>query len=60
MGPKTLPLHWMRAVRLVGSNEAELVIGKGSGDLVSLAQSDGFIEMPPQADSAGPWPYFTW
>ena len=60
VGTKTLPLHWMRAVRIVQPGLAELVIGKGSGDLVSLAQSDGFIEMPPHANHAGPWPFFDW
>ena len=60
IGNKTLPLHWMRAVRMTGPGEAELVIGKGSGDLVSLAQSDGFIEMPAGANDLGPWPFFAW
>ena len=50
----------MRAVRMTGPGEAELVIGKGSGDLVSLAQSDGFIEMPAGANDLGPWPFFAW
>ncbi|WP_404305190.1 molybdopterin molybdotransferase MoeA [Neorhodopirellula lusitana] len=72
VGTKTLPMHWMRAVRLVEPAEtgkeasaatpglAELVIGKGSGDLLSLAQSDGFIEMPPHANNTGPWPFYAW
>lgn len=60
VGEKTLPLHWMRAVKMVAPGVAELVIGKGSGDLVSLAQSDGFIEMPAGADDIGPWPFFAW
>ncbi|TWU02029.1 molybdopterin molybdotransferase MoeA [Neorhodopirellula pilleata] len=59
-GSKTLPLHWMRAVRMIGPGLAELVIGQGSGDLVSMAQSDGFIEMPANANDEGPWPYFAW
>jgi len=59
-GGKTLPLHWMRAVRLTAVGRAELVIGKGSGDLVSLAHSDGFIEMPPHANAPGPWPFYAW
>jgi molybdenum cofactor synthesis domain-containing protein len=57
---KTLPLHWMRAVCLTAPGRAKLLIGKGSGDLVSLAGSDGFIEMPPHANSPGPWPFFAW
>lgn len=60
VGSKTLPLVWLRAVRLTRAGRAELVIGKGSGDLVSLAASDGFIEMPPRANHPGPWPFFAW
>lgn len=55
-GEKTLPLHWMRPVRLRHDGAAELVVGQGSGDLASLALADGFIEMPPHATGAGPWP----
>ncbi|TWU16481.1 molybdopterin molybdotransferase MoeA [Allorhodopirellula heiligendammensis] len=60
VGQKTLPLIWLRAVRMTRPGRAELVIGKGSGDLVSLAASDGFIEMPPGANHSGPWPFFGW
>ncbi|MBB3209896.1 molybdenum cofactor synthesis domain-containing protein [Rhodopirellula rubra] len=60
IGTKTLHLHWMRAVRMTGPGTAELVVGKGSGDLVSLGASDGFIEMPPTAHHPGPWPFFAW
>lgn len=60
VGEKTLPLHWLRAVRLSSAGRANLVIGKGSGDLVSLAASDGFIEMPPEANNPGPWPFYAW
>ncbi len=60
VGQKTLPLVWLRAVRMTRAGRAELVIGKGSGDLVSLAASDGFIEMPPNANHPGPWPFFAW
>ncbi|MCM2371622.1 molybdopterin molybdotransferase MoeA [Aporhodopirellula aestuarii] len=60
IGPKILHLHWMRAVRMSGPGRAELVVGKGSGDLVSLGASDGFIEMPPNANHPGPWPFFSW
>ncbi|WDQ16133.1 molybdopterin molybdotransferase MoeA [Rhodopirellula sp. P2] len=60
IGDKTLPLHWMRGVRMIQPGVAELVLGKGSGDLATLALTDGFIEMPPHASHAGPWPYFAW
>lgn len=59
-GQKTLPLHWMRGVRLMDNGTATPVVGKGSGDLVTLAQTDGFIEMPPNAIGEGPWPYRSW
>lgn len=57
---KTIPLHWMRLVRLVDHAEARLVPSQGSGDLVSLGQSTGFVELPPAACGQGPWPYYAW
>lgn len=59
-GPKTLPLHWFRLVRLTAAHSAELVASRGSGDLVSLAASSGFIEQPPDTTGPGPWPYWSW
>lgn len=59
-GPKSLPLHWFRLVSLTGANSAELVLSRGSGDLVSLAASSGFIEQPPSTTGPGPWPYWSW
>lgn len=63
---KTLPLRWMRLVQLAetvaedGLREARLIAAQGSGDLVALAASDGFIEQPPQARGTGPWPFYRW
>lgn len=63
---KTLPLHWMRLARLTGAvapdgvTEVELVASKGSGDLVALGISDGFVEQPPHSEGGGPWPFFAW
>lgn len=59
-GEKTLPMHWLRPVRVRSDGSVELVTGKGSGDLVSLVQSDGFIAMPPDGRGAGPWPFYPW
>lgn len=59
-GDKTLPLHWLRPVRVRHDGSVELVTGKGSGDLVSLVESDGFIAMPPAARGSGPWPFYSW
>jgi len=49
---KQLPLWWMRLVRLNSQGLAEPVPTMGSGDLVSLANSDGFIEQPPRSTDA--------
>lgn len=63
---KTLPLVWMRLVRSIGYDSAsgtdrvQYVASKGSGDLVALGTSDGFVELPPGSSGAGPWPYHRW
>jgi len=59
-GDRTLPLRWMRPVRLVGDGVARPVGSKGSGDLVSLTRSSGFVELPPGGSGPGPWPYYSW
>ncbi|TVP94078.1 MAG: molybdopterin molybdenumtransferase MoeA [Planctomycetaceae bacterium] len=63
---KTLPLHWMRLVILgaatpaTGPTQVERITSQGSGDLVSLGRSEGFIEQPPGESGPGPWPFFPW
>jgi len=57
---KTLHLHWYRLVRLIAPSVVELIDSRGSGDLVALSQSTGFIHQPPNTSGPGPWPYFTW
>ncbi|MEM1068128.1 MAG: molybdopterin molybdotransferase MoeA [Planctomycetota bacterium] len=57
---KTIPLHWMKLVRLTEPGIAEVVSSQGSGDLVALGRSDGFVELPPDQTGEGPWPYFSW
>jgi molybdopterin molybdotransferase len=59
-GERTIPLHWLRLVRLEANGIATPVISQGSGDLVSLGQSTGYVEMPPGASGEGPWPYHAW
>ena len=59
-GPRSIPLYWFRLVRMVESGFAEIVPTQGSGDLVSLGQSDGFVEVPPGASGEGPWAYYRW
>ncbi len=57
---KTLDLVWFRLVSIDDCGQATLVDSQGSGDIVSLARSDGFIEIPPHASGPGPWRYVAW
>jgi len=57
---RRLRLWWYRPVRLVAHGVAELAPGRGSGDMVSAARGDGFIEVPPQQSACGPWPFWRW
>lgn len=57
---KPIPLHGMLLARCFHDGTAELVLAKGSGDLVALGHSDGFICLPPNEQSTGPWPMFQW
>ncbi|MCK4871647.1 MAG: molybdopterin molybdotransferase MoeA [Phycisphaerales bacterium] len=55
-----LDLWWYRPVRLTGDGMAALIANRGSGDLVATVQSDGFVEIPPNAAGLGPWPFYAW
>lgn len=57
---KSLPLHTMLLIRLAEDGLADLVPAKGSGDLVALAHSDGYVSVPPMTTTPGPWPLFRW
>lgn len=57
---RPLRLWWYRPVRLIAHGVAELVPSLGSGDMVSAARGDGFIEVPPQQSACGPWPFWRW
>lgn len=57
---KTLSLTWHRPVRLTVPGRAVLLPSRGSGDMVSAAASDGFVEVPPGAAGQGPWPFYPW
>ena len=59
-GDKTIPLHWMRLVQMIEDGTSIPVLSRGSGDLVSLGQSDGFVELPPGESGKGPWPFYRW
>jgi molybdopterin molybdotransferase len=57
---KRLNLWWHRPVRIGGLAIAELIPGMGSGDVASVARSDGFVEVPPEQAGEGPWPFYPW
>jgi molybdopterin molybdotransferase len=57
---KRVDLWWHRPVRLTGSGAASLVPNMGSGDIMSVGASDGFVEIPPGASGAGPWDFYSW
>lgn len=50
---QALGLWWYRLVRLTPAGAAELLDTRSSGDVVSLARSDGFIEIPPRTPVRG-------
>lgn len=44
--------------RLTGDCQATLLSTKGSGDLAGTAPTDGYIQMPPNAQGPGPWVFY--
>lgn len=57
---RSIKLWWQRPVRLVAPGKAELIPTKGSGDIPSVAASDGFVEIPPGNASPGPFAFYPW
>ncbi len=57
---KQLNLHWYRLVKLDEDGRAVYLDNRGSGDLISLAQSDGVIELPAGSSGPGPWRWLSW
>lgn len=57
---KSLPITWWRPVKLVANGVAELASLKGSGDVIGPADTDGFVEIPPERTGVGPFAYFAW
>jgi molybdopterin molybdotransferase len=58
---QSLPLWWYRPVQLIEPGRAGLVQSQGSGDLVSAARSDGFIEISPENKGVTThFPFYSW
>jgi molybdopterin molybdotransferase len=57
---KMLDLVWFRLVRRLQDGCVEVIPSLGSGDIASLARSDGFVEVPPGEITAGTKRFFAW
>lgn len=57
---RTLHLVWYRLVDLNSDGSVSFSKSMGSGDLVSLARSHGFVQVPPNHSGPGPWPLHRW
>lgn len=57
---KRLDLVWFRLVQRQPSGGVSILANQGSGDLISLSKSDGFVEIPPGAESQGTFPFYAW
>lgn len=57
---KQLKLQWYRLVELTDEGEVNYIDSRGSGDLISLARSAGFVTLPPGMSGPGPWPLTLW
>ena len=57
---KTIDLTWFRLVSLSQEGRLSLVTSQGSGDIASLIQSDGFVEIPPNNQAVGTRKFYAW
>lgn len=51
---QTLDLYWHRLARLTAPGRVEILDARSSGDIVTSAHSDGFVEQPPSSTAANP------
>ncbi len=57
---KISDLTWFRLVSLRDDGRLSLVSSQGSGDIASLIQSDGFVEIPPNSQATGTRSFYAW
>ena len=57
---KPLDLTWFRLVNMDDQGQLQLTRSQGSGDLVSLSHSCGFVEIPPGQVGQGPFQLTLW
>ncbi|MCC7204906.1 MAG: molybdopterin molybdotransferase MoeA [Phycisphaeraceae bacterium] len=53
-------LTWFAAARIIEPGRVRLTPGMGSGDWVTAAGADGFVEVPPGEPAKGPRPFYRW
>ena len=58
--PDSGALWQHRLVAIAPDGTASIVPSSGSGDVVAIAKSDGFVEIPPRTTGAGPFPFYDW
>ncbi len=57
---KRLELTWYRLVMVGADGQVRLLESRGSGDIVSLSRSHGFVEVPTGEAGAGPFRLTLW
>jgi len=57
---KRLPLWWYRPVRFDSPGKVSLVGSKGSGDVISAARADGYVEVLPHPSPEAPSNFWSW
>ncbi|MBI1369198.1 MAG: molybdopterin molybdenumtransferase MoeA [Planctomycetes bacterium] len=57
---RAIALWWYRPVRIIADGVASLADTRGSGDVPAAASTDGFVEIPPEGATTGPFPFYAW
>ncbi len=57
---KKLPLIWYRLVEIGSDGRAIIKESRGSGDLVSISRSSGFVEIDANCPTDGQWSFYPW
>jgi molybdopterin molybdotransferase len=57
---KNIDLTWFRLVTINSDGKAHIIPSQGSGDIVSLSRSHGFVEIPPGEMGQGFRSYYPW
>ena len=58
--PSPLASWRFAAIRMAADSRASLLPNRGSADIVGIAQSEGFVEIPPDVVGEGPYTLWRW